>query len=70
MSTFTIRQDTITDLSTALNDKQDKNNALTTNTNQSISGHKSFTQQLPFEVVRDTNQQEVPSQNTAGQIGL
>lgn len=70
MSTFTIRQDTITDLSTALNDKQDKNNAVTTNTNQSISGFKTFTKQLSIAIERDTNQQEVPSQTTAGQIGL
>ena len=48
----------------------DLGNVVTLTGNQTISGHKSFTQQLPISIVKDTNQQEVPSQTTAGQIGL
>lgn len=70
MSTFKIKQETITDLSTDLNEKQDKSDAVTIDDNQTITGKKTFTLQLPIAIERDSNQQEVPSQTFAGQIGL
>lgn len=70
MSTFTLKQETITGLSDSLDFKQDKNNAVTTDSNQTINGNKTFTTQMPLRFQVEANQQHTPSEYVVRQFGL
>ena len=70
MSTFTLKQETITGLSNSLDIKQDKNNAVTTDSYQTITCDKTFTTQMPLRFQVEANQQHTPSEYVARQLGL
>lgn len=57
----------------ALDNKANVSNTVTTDTNQTISGSKRFTQPaegMSIELTADTNQQTVPTTNALRQLGL